>query len=479
MESKVFRRSRKWLFLRVLVDAALINLAVVIAYYLRYELGLIPPGSEGSFDHPYTAYLPLSAALTLLTIAILRMEGFYPIARGQTFPEEFYKILNATTTATLITMAVTFFLRPTVYARSVYVYAALLMIFLLTAARVLHRQIGARLRKRGIGVDHVLIVGAGEVGRALMRNIVARADLAYHVEGFVDDDPERGATDIGRFKALGNTENLSRLLRELPIHEVIIALPWNAREKIIRILNLCQLAGITAKIVPDMFQLSLSHIALDEVGGIPLISLRETRLNLLDAITKRSIDLLGTLVLGIVFAPVMIVASLLIRLDSPGPIIFSQPRLGKNGRKFVAYKFRSMYQGADEEQEKLNGLNEAVGPLFKIKNDPRRTRIGRWLRKTSLDELPQLWNVLKGEMSLVGPRPATPNEVEQYQEWHRRRLDVAPGITGLSQVNGRSELTFDEQAMLDIYYIENWSAWMDVWILLRTIPAVLFGRGAY
>lgn len=475
----MFQRSRKWLYVRVLVDAALINLAVAIAWYLRYELSLIPPGSEGSFEHPYTAYLPLAAALTVLTIAILRMEGFYPLARGQTFPEEFYKILNATTTATLITMAITFFLRPLVYSRSVYVYAALLMIFLITAERILQRQIGARLRKRGIGVDHVLIVGAGEVGRALMRNIVARADLAYHVVGFVDDDPERGTTDLGRFKALGNTENLPRLLRELPIDEVIVSLPWIAREKIIRILNLCQFAGITAKIVPDMFQLSLSHIAIDDVGGIPLISVRETRMSLLDAITKRAIDLFGALVLGIVFAPLMIVASILIRLDSPGPIIFSQPRLGKGRRKFVAHKFRSMYEGADEEQQKLNGLNEAVGPLFKIKDDPRRTRIGRWLRKTSLDELPQLWNVLKGEMSLVGPRPATPNEVEQYQEWHKRRLDVAPGITGLSQVSGRSELTFDEQAMLDIYYVENWSAWKDIWILLRTIPAVLFGRGAY
>lgn len=475
----MFQRSRKWLLTRVLIDAALINLAVAIAYYLRYELGLIPPGSEGAFDHPYTAYLPLSVAMTILTIAILRMEGFYPLTRGQTLPEEFYQIVNATTTTTLITMAFTFFLRPTVYARSVYVYAALLMILLLTAARILQREITARLRKRGIGADHVLIVGAGEVGRALMRNIVARADLAYHVEGFVDDDPERGTTDLGRFKALGSTDNLPRLLRELPVDEVIIALPWLAREKIISILNLCQLAGITAKIVPDMFQLSLSHIAIDDVGGIPLISVRETRMSLLDAIVKRFIDLAGTLVLGIVFAPVMIVAAILIPLDSPGPIIFSQPRIGKGGRKFVAHKFRSMFEGADEEQEKLNGLNEAIGPLFKIRNDPRRTRVGRWLRKTSLDELPQLWNVIKGEMSLVGPRPATPEEVEQYQEWHKRRLDVAPGITGLSQVSGRSDLTFDEQAMLDIYYIENWSAWMDIWILLRTIPAVLFARGAY
>lgn len=475
----MFQRSRKWLLVRVAIDAALINLAVAIAWYLRYVLELTPPGSEGSFFHPYTAYLPLSAALTILSIAIFRVEGLYALARGQSFPEEFYTILNGTTTATLITMAVTFFLRPLVYARSVYVYAALLIIFLLTVERLILRQIWARLRRRGIGVDHVLIVGAGEVGRALMRNIVARADLAYQVEGFVDDDPERGNMDIGRFKALGSIENLPRLLKELPVDEIIVALPWTARDKIIRIMNLCQYTRHVVKIVPDMFQLSLSRIGIDDVGGIPLISVQAARLSLLNSVIKRAIDLLGVLILGIVFAPVMIAITLFIRIDSPGPVIFSQPRVGRGGRNFVAHKFRSMFAGAEEAQTQLDGLNEAVGPLFKIKNDPRRTRIGRWLRKTSLDELPQFWNVLTGEMSLVGPRPAIRNEVEQYQEWHKRRLDVAPGITGLSQVSGRSDLTFDEQAMLDIYYIENWSAWMDLWILLRTIPTVLFARGAY
>jgi lipopolysaccharide/colanic/teichoic acid biosynthesis glycosyltransferase len=175
----------------------------------------------------------------------------------------------------------------------------------------------------------------------------------------------------------------------------------------------------------------------------------------------------------------MIIIAILIRLDSPGPIIFTQKRTGRGGREFVAHKFRSMYQGAEEDKAKLNGLNEAKGPLFKIRQDPRRTRVGGWIRRTSLDELPQLFNVFRGEMSLVGPRPAIPSEVEQYQEWHKRRLDVAPGITGLSQVSGRSELNFDEQAMLDIYYIENWSPWIDLWILIKTVPTVLLARGAY
>ncbi len=189
--------------------------------------------------------------------------------------------------------------------------------------------------------------------------------------------------------------------------------------------------------------------------------------------------MLGTLALLIVFGPPMILFAILIRLDSPGPLIFRQTRIGRWAIPFTTYKFRTMRPGAEEERATLVNLNEATGPIFKIRNDPRRTRVGRWLRKTSLDELPQLFNVLKGEMSLVGPRPAMPEEVEKYQDWHKRRLDVLPGITGLWQVSTRSEMIFDEMVMLDIYYIENWSPWLDIWILLRTIPTVLFGRGGY
>jgi lipopolysaccharide/colanic/teichoic acid biosynthesis glycosyltransferase len=168
-----------------------------------------------------------------------------------------------------------------------------------------------------------------------------------------------------------------------------------------------------------------------------------------------------------------------IKLDSPGPVFFRQERVGKDGKVFTVFKFRSMYQDAEERLEKLRAHNEADGPLFKMKDDPRRTRVGRFIRKTSLDETPQLINVLRGEMSIVGPRPGLPSEVAQYQEWHRKRLEAQPGITGLWQVSGRSNLTFDEMVMLDIYYAENWSVGMDLRIMLRTVPQVLFGEGAY
>ncbi|MBI5650676.1 MAG: undecaprenyl-phosphate glucose phosphotransferase [Chloroflexi bacterium] len=473
------RHSWRRLFTRLAIDAALINVAIFFAWYIRYELEITPSVGEGFFYQAYSAYLPFAVILTALAIAIFRFEGLYAPVRGRKFLDEVYTLINGTTTAILLVMAFTFFVRPLVYSRAVYVYAAILMIILLAVYRALNRIRRARDQQRGVGMDRVLIVGAGEVGRALMRNIVAQPDLGYQVVGFVDDDDERGATDIGRFKALGATANLRWLIRDYDVEEIIITLPWTARQKIIAIMELCQRAGITAKVVPDLFQLSLSRVVIDDVGGVPLITIREPSLGIVDSVIKRAMDLiLGTLALPIA-TPMMLFIAALIRLDSPGPIIFAQKRVGRGGKPFITYKFRSMRVGAESEQDQLNGLNEATGPLFKIKNDPRHTRVGRWLRRTSIDELPQIFNVLRGEMSLVGPRPPMIAEVEKYEDWHKKRLEATPGITGLWQVSGRSELTFDEMVMLDIYYIENWSPWLDLWILFKTVPTVLFARGAY
>jgi exopolysaccharide biosynthesis polyprenyl glycosylphosphotransferase len=218
---------------------------------------------------------------------------------------------------------------------------------------------------------------------------------------------------------------------------------------------------------------------VEEIAGIPMIGVKEVSISGLNQVVKRTIDVVSSSLVLFLAAPLIALIALMIKLESPGPVLFRQERVGRNGRRFEVYKFRSMIEGADEQKGALLHLNEAIGPLFKIRDDPRITRVGKWLRKLSLDELPQFYNVLRGEMSLIGPRPPLPKEVEQYQEWHKRRLEVAPGITGLSQISGRSDLTFDETALLDIYYVENWSLGLDTKILLQTIPRVLFGNGAY
>jgi exopolysaccharide biosynthesis polyprenyl glycosylphosphotransferase len=337
----------------------------------------------------------------------------------------------------------------------------------------------ARLRQAGNGVDRVLIIGAGEVGRTVMRNIIAQPELGYRIVGFLDDDPIKAGTNIGPIKALGPVENLPQTIAAHQIDQVIITLPWQYQRKVMRLVAESHDAGVRARVVPDLFQLSLGGVDVEAINGIPLISVKESSLTGLNRAVKRAFDLVLASLMLIVSIPLWGVIALAIKLDSPGPVLFRQARAGRHGRPFMVYKFRSMRQDAEAELEKLRNQNEALGPMFKIRDDPRRTRVGVFIRKTSLDELPQLINILRGEMSLIGPRPALLTEVAQYQDWQRRRLEAQPGLSGLWQVSGRSDLSFDEMAMLDIYYAENWSLGMDLRIFLHTVPQFVFGDGAY
>lgn len=461
----------------ILLDAILISLAFRIAYWMRYEQewgGAVEPAHHV----PYLQYFPIAIGLTALMLLTFGIEGLYNGRRGASFFEEIYAIFNGATTAIVLTIVFFFFYRPQFYSRLIFVYVAGVSVTLLGASRLVERLIRQYLRRRGIGVVRLLIVGGGEMGRTLMRHIVAHPELGFEIVGFVDDDPER-CTDIGRFKALGSTHALPDLVQSLNVDEVIITLPWQYHRKIIRVLDQCEREQVRSRIVPDLFQLSLSRVDLDELKGVPLIGTKEPAIKGWGFTIKRMMDVTIASMVLLLLSPVIAVTAILISLDSPGPILFLQTRVGRNGRLFTLYKFRSMHSGAEHEMEELRPHNEADGPIFKMKEDPRVTRVGRWLRKFSLDEIPQLWNVLKGDMSLVGPRPALPSEVAQYEAWHRRRLEVPPGLTGLWQTSGRSDITFDEMCLLDIYYAERWSPLLDTVIFLKTIPVVLLGRGAY
>lgn len=470
------RYARTLMLLQAFFDFVLINIAFAVAYLIRYTFHFPLTVAEANYIN-YSEYIPISILLSFGLLPIYKLEGIYTVVRGRSWLEEMYGLITATFTGIVILVFVFFFFRPQYYSRLIYLYAGILIVLFLTLERIGFRAVLGFLRRRGIGVDRALVVGCGDTGLAILRSVVAQPNLGYQVEGFVDDDPSK--TNIGPFTYLGSTELLPDVLREHQIDEVIITLPWHARDKIIKIMELCESGNARVKIVPDLFQLSLSRVAVDAVGGIPLIAVKEVAISGGALALKRALDLIVGTFLSILLLPLMILIGLLIKWTSPGPAIFSQRRVGRSGAQFTAYKFRTMRLGAEDEVVRLTHLNEATGPLFKIRNDPRLTRIGRILRRLSLDELPQLWNVLRGEMSLVGPRPPIPTEVEKYKDWHRKRLEVSPGVTGLWQVSGRSELTFDEMVMLDIYYIENWSPWLDMWILLKTIPTVLTARGAY
>ncbi len=467
-----------WKFYLVASDLVLILAAFLVAYYVRYQLQWFR-AVDPVFQVDVWVYTPF--AVTLLTILPLsfRFSGVYPYRRGRAWGEETYLIATATTAGVMILIIASLFFRPLLYSRLIFFYTALLVTLFLGTSRLLIQVALMELRRYGVGVKRILLVGAGDVGRMVMRTVTARPDLGYHLIGFVDDNPAKGQTDIGPYKALGPVDNLSQVLTGQAVDSVIICLPWQSHRMIQRLLRTCEQHKVRAQVVPDLFQLTKNQVVVEELNGIPLISTRDVSLQGWNLLVKRASDLVWGGLLGVVSLPLCVLIALAIKLDSPGPVFYVQTRIGKNGVPFRCYKFRSMVQGADEMRPEIAEQNEATGPLFKLRNDPRRTRVGRIIRRFSLDELPQLINVMRGEMSVVGPRPNLPSEVEQYQEWHKKRLTVSPGITGLWQVSGRSDLTFDEMVLLDIYYVENWSLALDMSILLRSVPAVLRARGAY
>jgi exopolysaccharide biosynthesis polyprenyl glycosylphosphotransferase len=332
--------------------------------------------------------------------------------------------------------------------------------------------------RHGLRRARLLVIGSGRLGKMMMQHIAATSRLGYQIIGFIDDQ-NPPLSHFGRFREMGTVRELDTIIRKFKIDEVLIALPSHEHQEILTSVRLCKQAGAEFKLIPDLYELSLSQIDLDSIEGIPLIGIKSGGITAWEARLKRAIDVVVAGLVLLVGAPLWLLVALAIKIDSRGPVFFKQQRVGKDGKLFLLYKFRSMRADADRELARLRQMNEAGGPLFKIKADPRRTRTGKLIRRTSIDEIPQLLNVLRGEMSLVGPRPALPSEVEAYDLWERGRLEVHPGLTGLWQVRGRSQLDFDEMVLLDLYYIENWSLRLDMQILLQTLPAVVSSRGAY
>jgi len=467
-----------WRHLKPLVDALCVALSFGIAYWVRYELQWIRE-VELAYQVPFRVYVPSVLALMAIIVFVYWMEGAYRPERGRNLSDELYILFRSTLVGIAAMIFGIFLITPNYYSRLIFGYTGVAILLVIGTSRAIERQIVNLRHKRGLGVERVLIVGAGEVARSLMRTIVARPELGYKIVGFVDDDPRKSQTDIGRYPALGTTDSLPQVLSQNDVDEVIITLPWVSYRKIMRLMSQCEQANICVRIVPDLFQMAFSRVAVENLNGIPLLGTREPVLRDWQVFLKRVMDVLMASVVLVALSPLLLILAVAIRLDSPGPAIFKQRRVGRGGVEFTCFKFRSMFCDAESRVALLRDQNEATGPLFKMRNDPRRTRVGRILRRFSLDELPQFWNVLRGEMSVIGPRPALPSEVKEYAPWHQRRLEVPPGVTGLWQVSGRSDLTFDEMVLLDVYYIENWSPFLDLRILLKTIPTAILGSGAY
>ena len=358
------------------------------------------------------------------------------------------------------------------YSRGVFlldwIFASIGLIFLL----VLMKYSLARLRSRGHDLRHVALVGSGAPAMGFVEELRAHPEMGYVVVAQLDDDCAKRGDFVDQLRGLASSGR---------VDEVVLATPLIAREDLTKIVSTEELRHAEVRAVPELFGLPPTKVSLDAMGDFPLLSLLQEPLNDVDRIAKRAMDLLIGSIAFTLAAPVMAVAAIAIRISGKGPVLFRQQRIGMDGRPFDMLKFRTMVVDADSSvhQQFVEGLirgdlaQDEDLSLYKLTDDPRVTKVGRILRRTSIDELPQLINVLRGEMSVVGPRPPLSFEVEMYEEWHRRRLEVRPGMTGLWQVSGRSKMTFDEMVRLDIHYIETWSPLRDISIVLRTVPALV------
>jgi exopolysaccharide biosynthesis polyprenyl glycosylphosphotransferase len=453
------------------IDAGMVCLTAWLVFWMEVHLfqplGVqhqIPEASIGT----YFGFCVLYAALIVLGCA---SQDLYCTPRDRSVRDETLMVTKAVALATALLTLFLFTSRYTLLSAWVLISAGALNVITLAGWRYWKRRLILRRILHGIGVSRVLIVGTGRTGRALARWLEENRQLGYSVCGFLDD-----ASPNGDRQVLGTIRDLRAITRQHFVDELFITIP-RERDLVKDLFFEARHLRLNLHVVPDLYDGLAWQAAFHTIGGFPVLNLHWEPIPALGLAFKRVMDVLLSSVGLIIALPILAAATLWIRLDSPGPILYSAQRVGRKGKRFRCYKLRTMVDRADAQKEELRKVNERDGPVFKVANDPRITRSGRRLRKFSIDELPQLFNVLRGDMSLVGPRPHPIDDFEQYSIEHLRRLDVKPGVTGLWQVTARRDPSFETNMMLDLRYIENWSLCMDLSILARTIPAVLRADG--
>ena len=471
----MFRRfSVNYAVFSILFDAVLTAVALLISLWLRLNLPTLPflvPVDEIAFlEFPLILFIVVPG----IWVLVFLFSSVYNPQRNYRSVDELQSVILASLLSALVFAGVLY-----IFARdfSRYLFAIFLLInlFFLLGWRSIARLI-IRLRTHPVIERRVLIIGAGEVGIRVGQMISEYGWAGLHLTGYLDDDPEKRNDDIG---VIGELDDVRAVVSEKHVDDVIVALPQRAYGLMNTIVPRLHDLPVNVRVVPDYFSLALYRASVDEFGGVPMINLRDPALNDFERLVKRLFDLFIGGVSLLFILPIMGIISVLIKLDSPGPVLFVQKRAGENGRLFEMYKFRSMVLDADDLLASVTKLTEGGDVSFKRQDDPRVTRVGRFLRRTSLDEVPQLFNVLRGEMSLVGPRPELPWLVDRYELWQRKRFAVPQGITGWWQVSGRSDRPLRMKTEDDLYYVQNYSIWLDVYILVKTFFVVLRGNGAY
>lgn len=452
-------------------DAMVAAYAFVFAYTFRNAL---PIGAGPML--PFRDYLLLLAAVLPLWVFSSYLVGMYTSQRMKSPITELFQIAKAGALFFAMVSVLAFLLKLTFVSRFFIVFFVIWAMVYVAIAHLILRFVLRYYRRRGRNSRTIAVVGGEEAAWKMAQIIRDHAEWGHRFAGFVLAENEVQTPEVT--PCLGRISELEQILRTNVVDEVIFATSREKLDQMEDALLHCEDLGVSTKVMLNIFPHRISRADVEEIGGVSMLSFYNTPANLAALAVKRAFDFTASLCALVVLAPLMIAAGVLIKITSAGPVFFRQLRCGKNGRTFHLLKFRSMVADAESLRPQLDTLNEMDGPVFKIKNDPRVTPVGRLIRRASIDELPQFINVLVGDMSVVGPRPPLPSEVEKYEHWQRRRLSVKPGITCYWQISGRNRIDFESWMRLDLMYIDNWSLAEDFKIILKTIPVVLMGRGA-
>ena len=464
----------------IAADLLLTAVSLVVAYFLRnHALRALWPDAFAGPLYPFSKYLVLLALLLPVFALCLVAVGFYSSRRTLPLWEELWAAAKAVFLGTATLALLVYAFRLTYVSRPFLFLFALVDFGLLAGEKLLIRSVAQNARARGLNFRTVVLAGTGPRAVAMAQFLEAHPHWGFRVLGYLDDGAGGAIARDGRWPKLGEIAELEALLAREIVDEVIFAIEKGRLEEFEEAMLAAERHGVRSHVALDLFPHVIARPVLEELDGVPLLTFTTVPTNPVLLAGKRAIDVGLSIVLLLATLPLQLVAAVAIKLTTRGPLLFRQTRCGLNGRPFTLVKFRTMVAGAEERLSEVSHLNEMSGPVFKSARDPRLTATGKVLRRFSIDELPQLWNVLRGDMSLVGPRPPLPEEVSRYEPWQRRRLSMKPGLTCLWQISGRNEIPdFDRWMALDLKYIDTWTPFLDLKILMLTVPIVLTGRGA-
>ncbi len=463
-------------FIYIAIDAACLYSAIYVSCLLRQKLLNFPVSFSYLFLDPQNPFRLIFLFWVVATILFMNSNHLYQTRREVVEGIEIWLVIKSVFLSAMVTIATIYSLKIYGFPRTVFMNAGLGMVILLSVWRVFKRWLVEYLVSQGYNNFNALILGAGKVGVALAEEIKSRPGLGLKVVGFLDDYKGNDPRDKN-VRIAGKISDFSEIARKEFVHTIFVTI-YPEGQSFLQVLQQARDMGIAVRVIPQGFDMTTGEFFKFNIGFIPVIEYCGVEYSK-KQFGKRMFDFIVSLSALTALLPVLLVIGTLIKLDSRGPVLYRSKRYGRRGNIFYMYKFRSMVEDADQHLDKLKEKNEADGPIFKIRQDPRVTDMGRFLRKYSLDELPQIINVLIGDMSLVGPRPFPIEQIEKEDLNQLKRLEVRPGITGLWQVRGRSDISFARLVRWDIWYINNWSFWLDLNILFQTIPVVIHGKGAY